>query len=248
VTLADVFADREVAELYRSRPPYPSAVFEILRRLVRTPRVVLDAGAGTGAIARHLVQAVDRVDAVDPSTAMIATGRRLRGGTDPRVRWLRARIEDAELDGPYGLITCGASLHWMDRAVALARFRDLLAPGAVLAIVDTEYAHGDHKDEVQAVIRTYSEIAQHRETSDLIEDLRASEEIVFEGLVRTEPVTFEQSVSEYLEMLHSTSTLARVRLGRRSEAFDAAIRSVFARRGMDRVRYGVVGLVAWGRP
>lgn len=248
VRLADVFADREVAELYRFRAPYPSEVVSVLRRLVTSPGTVLDAGAGTGAIARQLAPTVERVDAVDPSAAMIAMGRRLPGGTDPRIRWLCARIEDAALDGPYGLITCGASLHWMDRAVALARFRDVLAPGAVLAIVDTENVHGDHHDEVVDVIRAYSEVEHHREARDLIDDLQTSGDLRVDGVLRTDPVTFEQSVSEYIEMLHSTSTLARVRLGPRSEAFDAAIRSVFARHGMDRVRYGVVGLVAWGRP
>ncbi|MBI4346981.1 MAG: class I SAM-dependent methyltransferase [Elusimicrobia bacterium] len=248
MTLAEVFADREVAELYRFRAPYPNEVVSVLQGLVRTPAVVLDAGAGTGAIARQLAPVVERVDAVDPSAAMIAMGRRLPGGTDPRIRWLRARIEDAALDGPYGLITCGASLHWMDRAVALARFRDVLAPGAVLAIVDTHNVHGAYKDDVVDVIRAYSEVEHHRETRDLIDDLQTSGDFRLYGVLRTDPVTFEQTVSEYVEMLHSTSTLARVRLRPRSDAFDAAIRSVFARHGMDRVRYGVIGLVAWGRP
>lgn len=65
---------------------------------------------------------------------------------------------------------------------------------------------------------------------------------------KTEPVPFEQAIDEFIEHLHSTSTLARIRLGNRTEAFDAELRSVFARHGVERVRYGVRGYVAWGRP
>jgi hypothetical protein len=61
-------------------------------------------------------------------------------------------------------------------------------------------------------------------------------------------VPFEQSIDDYIEMLHSTSTLARIRLGDRASRFDADIRAVFARHGLDRLRYGVVGVVIWGRP
>jgi hypothetical protein len=59
---------------------------------------------------------------------------------------------------------------------------------------------------------------------------------------------FEQSVEDYLGMLHSTSTLAQVRLGNRSASFDEDVRGVFARRGLDWLRFEVVGQVLWGRP
>src|SRR5713226_8587120 len=136
--LSGVFADREVAILYSRRAPYPPGVFAVLDRLLGRPRTVLDAGAGTGALARELAATCDRVDAVDPSLAMIEEGRRLPGGSNPQLRWIHARTEDAPLDPPYGLITCGASFHWMDRDVVLARFREALAPGGRLAIVDIE--------------------------------------------------------------------------------------------------------------
>lgn len=92
---------------------------------------MLDAGAGSGALARRMVSLAERVDAVDPSVAMIDAGRRSPGGDDGRIRWIVGRAEDAHLSPPYGLITCGASLHWMDLGVVLPRFRDALAPGAV---------------------------------------------------------------------------------------------------------------------
>src|SRR5437870_6404744 len=101
--LGEAFADREVAALYRHRPPYPRAIFEILERLLVEPRTILDVGAGTGALARELVGYAARVDALDPSEAMIAEGRRLPQGDDPRLRWTLGRAEDGPVDPPYGL-------------------------------------------------------------------------------------------------------------------------------------------------
>lgn len=68
------------------------------------------------------------------------------------------------------------------------------------------------------------------------------------GEERTDPVRYEQSVSAYIEYLHSTSTLARVRLGARADGFDRRIGEIFASRRLDRVAFDQVGYVAWGRP
>lgn len=246
--LGEVFGDTDVARVYSYRSAYPPAVLTRLRRLLVAPGSVLDAGAGTGVLARSMVSFAERVDAVDPSEAMIAVGRRLPDGEDRHIRWIVGRAEDAPLSPPYGLITCGASLHWMDPDVVLPRFRDALAPGAVVAVVDTENVHGPYRDDVLALIRTYSEIEDHTGTKDLVEGLRASGRFAVEGEERTEPMPYEQSVEDYLEFLHSTSTLARIRLGDRSAGFDAELRAVFARHGIERLRFGVVGLVIWGRP
>jgi len=248
VTLGDVFSEAEVARLYRHRAPYPDGVFAILRRLLVAPRRVLDVGAGTGALARPMLAFAERVDAVDPSGAMIDEGRRLPGGDDPRLHWVAARFEDAHLSSPYGLITAGASLHWLDLDAALPRLRDALAPGAVMAIADTENLHGAYHPEVLAVIKEHSEVEHHVETTELMAGLRAADRFVIEGQERTAPAAFEQSVDDYLEMLHSTSTLARVRLRDRASRFDEQIRAVFARHRLGRIRFGVIGVVIWGHP
>ena len=245
MSLGDVFADAGVARAYRSRPPYPDGVFALLARRLVTPRVVLDAGAGTGALARRLIAFADRVDAVEPSAAMVAEGRRLPGGADPCIRWIQGRAEDAPLEPPYGLIACGVSLHWMDPAVVLPRFRACLAPGARLAIVDNENVHGPYREEVWAVIDRYAAVAKHPETPDAIAAVRDSGAFTIEDAERTDPMPFEQSVDDYLEFLHSTSVLTRAQLGARAGAFDDEVRAVFARRGIDRLRYAVVGTVTW---
>jgi len=249
IELGRVFTNDEVAALYQYRAPYPRDVFTILERLVVEPRVVLDAGAGTGALARRFPPSIARVDAVDPSAPMIARGRALPGGADPRIRWILGRAEDAPLSPPYGLITGGASLHWMQPAIVWPRFRDALAPGARVAIVDTETTHsGDWRPEFLDLIRRYSPLDHHFETHELVEQAVAQGLFVLEGEARTAPELFDQSIDAYLGLLGSTSTLSRVTLGSHADAFEAECRDVFARHRLDRIRSHVVGYVAWGRP
>jgi SAM-dependent methyltransferase len=250
VKLGEAFADREVASLYRHRPPYPKGIFDILARLLVGPRTVLDAGAGTGALARELVGIAAVVDALDPSEAMIAEGRRLPNGEDPRLRWRLGRAEDGPVDPPYGLITCGASLHWMDHAIVLPRFRALLAPHARVAIADTEnvYPSAAVREESLEVIVRYSPIKDHVSTREMLDGLVAGGLFVIEGREAAAPMPFEQSVDEYLGFLGSTSTFNRAILGGRAADFERDMRAVFARHAMTRVKYDVVGGVAWGRP
>lgn len=84
--LGEVFGDPDVARVYSYRSPYPAAVFTRLRWLLVAPGTVLDAGAGTGVLARSMVSFAERVDAVDPSEATIAVGRKLPDGEDRRIR------------------------------------------------------------------------------------------------------------------------------------------------------------------
>lgn len=248
--LGRVFADSEVAALYRYRAPYPREVFAILEQLLVEPRIVLDVGAGTGALARELAPRVARVDAVDPSAAMIAQGRALGGGGDERIRWILGRAEDARLAPPYGLITAGASLHWMEWGIVLPRFRNALAPGARLAIVDTESVHPSNplRDAQLDIIRRYSPLEDHVETAELVETLVSNGLFMLEGQARTAPVGFEQSIDDALRRLHSTSTLSRVTLGGRLDDFDAEMRAAYAKHGATHARTEIVGYVAWGRP
>jgi len=249
IELGRVFADAEVAALYRYRAPYPREVFVILEGLVVEPRVVLDAGTGTGALARHFPPSIARIDAVDPSATMIARGRTLPGGEDPRIRWILGSAEDAPLSSPYGLITCGASLHWMRSEVVLPRFRTALAPGARVAVVDTETTHsGAWRPEMLGIIRRYSPLEHHLETHEMVSGLVKQGLFVVECEERTAPEPFDESVDEYLGLLGSTSTLSRFTLGSRAGAFEAECRELFARHAMERIRSDVVAYVAWGRP
>src|SRR6266704_2022202 len=112
---ASQFMDSSVADAYRFRALYPPETFDILLGLMpKEPRTMLDAGCGRGEIARPMAALLERVDAVDFSLEMLERGKRLSGGDNPRLNWIHAPVEQAPLNPPYGLITTGASLHWMD--------------------------------------------------------------------------------------------------------------------------------------
>ena len=247
--LGAVWREPEVARVYRYRPEYPAAVFDILRRLIVEPRTVLDAGSGTGALTRQLVAFGARVDAVEPSAAMIEEARRLPGGDDSRIRWIVGTAETAPLDPPYGLITTGQSLHWMEHEIVMPRFRDALAPGGRLAATDIDWEYGaEWRDDLTAIIKRYSPVHARLSGPDLFGDLAKRGLFERSGFQRTALVPVNLSIDEFVNALHSTSSLSRVTLQERTVAFADEVRALFTRRGVDRVRFRVAGNVVWGRP
>src|SRR5208282_3135941 len=107
---ADIFKDQSVVDAYRFRPAYPAAVFEILKEMIDpavAPLAVLDAGCGTGFLARELTAFADQVDAVDISENMIRAGKELPGGDSPKLNWICGAIEEVALNPPYALIAVG---------------------------------------------------------------------------------------------------------------------------------------------
>jgi SAM-dependent methyltransferase len=248
--LGRVFQDADVVRNYRYRQPYPPETFDIIKGLLVEPRNVLDAGSGTGALTIGLARFATRVDAVDPSAAMQSEARGAPGGDSERIRWILGTAETAPLDPPYGLVTAGASIHWMDPDVVMPRFRDALAPGGVLAIVNSEsdYAKQEWRDEFISLIRTFSPSTHHLEFVDLVKSLEASGRFARVGARSAAPVRYEQSVDDYLAMLASTSSLSRTTLGDRADEFERDARAIFARHGIATVRAELLAEVVWGRP
>src|SRR5689334_14807466 len=131
------FQDAAVATAYRYRPPYPEELFRILVGLIGSrPRRVLDLGTGNGAVARGMCGLVEHIDAVDFSQPLLDLARTLPNGDAPNIRWIHAAAEKAPLEPPYGLVTAGSSLHWMDWHIVLPRIKSALADGGYLAIFD----------------------------------------------------------------------------------------------------------------
>jgi trans-aconitate methyltransferase len=231
------------------RPPYPAETFAILAGLVQGElRHVLDVGSGTGNVARNLVERVERIDAVDFSQAMMEEGKQLPNGDHPHLRWLYGRVEDVALDPPYGLVTAGASLHWMDWNVVLPRFRELLVPGGYLAVVGLRMVPNPWSllsDELKSY-RTdgkdysYNMLAQ-LEQHGLFRKV---------GEQKTAPVAFVQSLDDYVESYHSRSGFARERMGEgRAQAFDREARQLLLQSYPDgQIPIQVSGHVIWGLP
>jgi SAM-dependent methyltransferase len=246
---AAAFQDAEAARAYQHRPPYAPEVFARLRDLVAgEPRRVLDAGCGTGFIARPLAQLVDAVDALDISPAMIAEGRRLPGGDHPRLRWIVGAAEDAALEPPYGLITAADSLHWMRWEVTLPRFAALLAPGAQIAILEHGWLPTPWGAELTEIIRRFSVNRDYRPVN-LVEELERRGLFRTKGRVETTPWPFAQSLDAYVESFHGRSSLARARMGAETAgAFDAAVRDAVRPHAGDTVTLELVTTITHGEP
>ena len=246
---ASQFTDPSVVAAYHHRPPYPAEVFEILSGLVVPPGMVLDVGTGTGEIARGLVGRVAGVDALDPSAGMLAEGRRLPGGEHPQLSWIQGAAEDAALHPPYGLITAAASLHWMEWAIVLPRFRELLAPGGVLAIVEQHQAETPWDAALSEVVAAFSTNRAYR-PYDLVNELVRRSLFRERGRRVTAPIVFTQPLEAYIASFHARNGFSRDRMTPdAAAAFDRTVadlvRSYTA--GGD-VELQITGQVVWGLP
>lgn len=251
---ASIFGDASVVHAYQYRPPYPPETFEILLSLIdaeAVSRTVLDAGCGPGVIARELVQAVDRVDAVDVAARMIAAGKTLPGGDNPKLCWIPGAIEHVPLHPPYALIVTAASLHWMHWETVMPRFHTLLTPGGYLAVVEVVTEPTLWSDALD-FIGTYSmnKDFQPYNTITVTQELAAHGLFEQRGIKTTAPVPFRQSVDEYVESFHARNGLSRNRMDTQvANAFDRQLRELVS----GHCPSGVVelqtrGRVIWGRP
>lgn len=246
---ADQFADPSVVAAYHLRPPYPPQVIDQLLSLRKGSGPVLDAGTGTGEIARALAQRGVPVDALDPSAAMLARGRQLPGGDHPLLTWIQGTAEEAPLHPPYSLVVTAASLHWMDWDIVLPRFRDALTPSGLLAIVEQRQTPQPWDDALRDVIGR-SSTNRFYQPYDLVQELEARSLFQSLGHVQTDPVPLTQTVDDYVESFHSRNGFSRDRMCRTdAAAFDAECAHLvrpFAQDG--EITLGVIGLVTWGAP
>ncbi len=250
-SLADTFAHSGVAEAYQHRPPYPDEVFDLLERLMTDrPRNVLDLGAGEGALARPLAARVDRVDAVDISSAMIEVGRNRPGGQRTNLRWIVSPAETVELHGPYALVTAGASLHWMDRSVTLGRLKAVMARNAFLAVVAHGHQAPPWQDQLIDIIREHSRNRSYDPGFSLVDALVREEIFEIADHATTAPTVFRQSAADYVEQFHSTSSLARELMpAAESAAFDRRVGEIVAPFAVDGIlELQVVADITWGTP
>ena len=112
----------------RYRPGPPVAAVDWILSKGRVTRVV-DLGAGTGALARLLVDMAEEVVAIEPDDRM----RSVLSDEVPRARALAGRGESMPLpEGCADAVIASSSWHWMDPVPTLHEAARVLVPGGVL--------------------------------------------------------------------------------------------------------------------
>jgi SAM-dependent methyltransferase len=127
-----------VADAYAQyRPSYPD---EAVRWLVgSSPGRVLELGAGTGLLTKHIVALGHDVVACDPARGML----RHLAKNIPQARPLQSRAEAIPLPtSSVDVVATAQAFHWFDSERALPEIARVLRPGGVLALV---WNSGDRK-------------------------------------------------------------------------------------------------------
>jgi ubiquinone/menaquinone biosynthesis C-methylase UbiE len=251
IEYASQFKDSSVVGAYGCRPAYPDATFPMLADLVvGRPRRVLDVGCGTGFVARPLVAYVDWVDAVDFSAPMLEMGRTLPSGDHPHLRWIHGAVEEVDLDPPYGLITAGASLHWMEWSIVMPRFRRLLTPGGFMVLVGmSALSRVPWWPTLLPLIQRYS-TNRDFQPYDTVAELTARDLFSVSGRARTEPVPVSQTIADYIKSVHARNGLSRERMQPdAAAAFDAAATEILTAYALDgMLHWQNQGTLVWGKP
>ena len=209
---ARTFCFKGVAQSYVFRPPYPQALIDRLRGLGNT---VLEMGCGTAECSRRLAPFVERIDAVDPSAAMLAVGRGQPGGDAPNIHWHNAAAEEFETERRYDLIITALSLHWMDWEVVMPQVRALAANRAAGTSSSTTRTvravaveGGDRRRSCRATPRCshFKRVRHDRGVGIAVDSSSRSRA---RSSARSPSV---QGIDEYLDSWHSRAGFARERL------------------------------------
>ena len=250
---ASRFKNRSLAETYELRPPYPDETYKILLSLLgESPGRILDVGCGPGKIARALVDHVNGIDAVDFSEEMIRVGKSLVNGDHPNLRWIVGPVEDSAAVSTlqYGDGWCQYSLDGVGCGFSEIQ-GSMLTTDGYLVIIDGDCPVGSpwHDAEL-SLIHKYS-TNRHHERIDLIQELVNRGHLHLIGDKKTTPVSFSQSLTDYVQSFHSRESMSKEHMGEENvRAFDAELSDILSDFVDDDrcLSFQLQVRVTWGKP
>ncbi|MEZ4868290.1 MAG: class I SAM-dependent methyltransferase [Caldilineaceae bacterium] len=252
---SSIFQDVSVVAAYAHRSPYPPKTFDLLAGLIdrmSSPIRILDAGCGTGQMTQGLLPHADRIDAVDISAAMIAAGKQMAYGADPRIHWIVGSIDEVAFNPPYALIVAAASLHWMPWAVTLPRFAQVLSKDGYLALVEVRSAPNAWNDALTPILAQYSMNQDFQPYNMLTVAAELQQQGLFRqlGVTETASIAFRQSITDWVEAFHATNGFSRDRMDiARAAEFDKHVRQIITKHcpnGM--VEQQIGARIVFGKP
>jgi SAM-dependent methyltransferase len=120
----------QAADYAQFRPVYPEALFSWVAAQAPGRGLAVDVGAGNGQASVALATHFQRVLAVEPSAAQLASA--------PRVDRVEYRVGSAEVtgaeDGSADLLAAAQAFHWFRPEPFYAEVRRVLRPGGCLAL------------------------------------------------------------------------------------------------------------------
>ena len=143
--------ERSATDYASARPPYPAAIFEVLRseRVIGPGLRVLEVGAGAGLATRELAASGSQVVALEPGPDLCS----LLEGAVPGVRIVTSRFEEADLPpGAFDSVVAATSMHWVDLSVGLPKAHDVLRPGGFLAVFRTVFGDDTYDTEFRDIV------------------------------------------------------------------------------------------------
>jgi len=187
---------------------------------------------------------------VDFSENMIETAKILPNGNHPGINWICGPVEKVLLSPPYALITAGQSLHWMDWEVVFPRFKESLTRNGTWqsSARKTRPCLG-----TATCLRKSFRLTPQIRTSYLTiwsRSWRAEICSIKKGEKSVKPVSFQQSIDDYVESFHSMNGFSRERMTEEAaHGFDSEVRELVSKYCPEgEMEFQSVGKVVWGNP
>jgi protein-L-isoaspartate O-methyltransferase len=153
-------------EYATSRPPYPTALFELLKAVgvIGPGTRVLEVGAGSGMATREVVKAGSSVVAIEPGRDLA----RVLAQDHEGVSVIVATLEDAVLPThSFDSVVAATSMHWVELSTSLPKLHAALRKGGRLAVWRHQFSDDSVASEFR---RRVQEIADARSVRASVRD------------------------------------------------------------------------------